>query len=137
MEPEAAWLDPRIRGKLAALQRRVVACTACPRLVEYRERVAVEKKPRYAAWEYWGRPVPSHGDPHGRALLVGDAALQLARPVPRLDLDEHEVLGADPDEIPLPEASCRPGDAVACGLKDRPAPAFIPAPLGFGVHVPS
>ena len=60
-----------LTGALGDLQQRVVACRACPRLVEHRERVAVEKRPRYAGWEYWGAPVPSHGDPQGRLLLVG------------------------------------------------------------------
>ena len=60
-----------LTGRLGALQRRVVACRACPRLVEHRERIAQEKRARYADWEYWGAPVPSHGDPRGRLLLVG------------------------------------------------------------------
>ena len=50
---------------------RLVACRACPRLVEWRERVAVEKRVSYADEPYWGRPVPSFGDPAGRILIVG------------------------------------------------------------------
>ncbi len=65
------WLDDRISGALAVLQERIVSCRACPRLVEHRERIAREKRARYADWEYWGAPVPSHGDPRGRLLLVG------------------------------------------------------------------
>jgi uracil-DNA glycosylase family 4 len=65
------WLDERISGSLGELQRRIVACRACPRLVEHRERVAREKRPRYVEWDYWGAPVASHGDPQGRLLLVG------------------------------------------------------------------
>lgn len=49
----------------------MVACRRCPRLVEYRERVAREKKPEYAAWHYWGKPVPGFGDPRARLLVVG------------------------------------------------------------------
>ena len=63
--------DGPLTGAFGELQRRIVACRACPRLVEHRERIAAEKRPRYAGWEYWGAPVPSHGDPHGRLLLVG------------------------------------------------------------------
>jgi uracil-DNA glycosylase family 4 len=63
--------DGPLSGALGALQRRVVACRACPRLVEHRELKAREKRPRYADWDYWGAPVPSHGDPQGRLLLVG------------------------------------------------------------------
>lgn len=54
-----------------ALQNRIVGCTLCPRLVEWRERVAREKVRRYADAEYWGRPVPSFGDPRARLLVVG------------------------------------------------------------------
>ena len=57
--------------RLDALNRQVVACRLCPRLVEYRERVALVKKPRYAHWEYWARPVPGFGDPAARLLIVG------------------------------------------------------------------
>ena len=63
--------DGPLTGAFRELQQRIVSCRACPRLVEYRERIALEKRPRYADWEYWGAPVPSHGDPQGRLLLVG------------------------------------------------------------------
>ncbi len=53
------------------LAERVVDCYRCPRLVEWRERVAREKVRRFAADEYWGRPVPSFGDPNARMLIVG------------------------------------------------------------------
>ena len=56
---------------LAAIRRDVVGCRACPRLVEWRERVAREKAPRFADQEYWGRPVPGFGDPAARILVVG------------------------------------------------------------------
>ena len=56
---------------LAAIRRDIVACRACPRLVEWRERVAREKAPRFADQEYWGRPVPGFGDPTARILVVG------------------------------------------------------------------
>ncbi len=53
------------------LNRAIVACERCPRLVEYRLRVAREKRRAYRDQEYWGRPVPSLGDPQARVLLVG------------------------------------------------------------------
>ena len=56
---------------LEALRERVIACTRCPRLVEYRERVARERRRMYRDWEYWGRPVPGFGDPRARALVIG------------------------------------------------------------------
>ncbi len=53
------------------LQSSIIACRRCPRLVRWREKVAREKVKRYAAEKYWGRPVPSFGDPKARLLLVG------------------------------------------------------------------
>ena len=46
-------------------------CTRCPRLVAWRERVAEEKVARFADQAYWGRPVPSFGDPTARVVVVG------------------------------------------------------------------
>jgi uracil-DNA glycosylase family 4 len=56
---------------LAALERRVVRCRKCPRLVEWRERVAREKRAAFAGEEYWGRPVPGFGDPAARVFVLG------------------------------------------------------------------
>ena len=58
-------------ARLEALQKEIVNCFRCPRLVEWRERVAHEKVRRFAHEEYWGRPVPSFGDPAARLLVVG------------------------------------------------------------------
>ncbi len=59
------------RGDLARVEREVVACRACPRLVEWRERAAREKVARFAGETYWGRPVPGFGDPQARIVVVG------------------------------------------------------------------
>jgi len=56
---------------LILLEREVVACRRCPRLVDYRERVAREKRRAFEDWQYWGRPVPSFGDPAARLLVLG------------------------------------------------------------------
>ena len=56
---------------LKALERDVVHCRRCPRLVEWRERVAREKRAAYADEEYWGRPLPGFGDPAARLLILG------------------------------------------------------------------
>jgi uracil-DNA glycosylase family 4 len=56
---------------LTILNREVVACTRCPRLVVYRENIAREKKRAYRDWEYWGKPVPGFGDPRARVLIMG------------------------------------------------------------------
>ena len=58
-------------GALAALAADVSACRTCPRLVEWRERVASEKRAAYRDWEYWGRPLPGFGDPAARILVLG------------------------------------------------------------------
>ena len=56
---------------LTVLNREVVGCTRCPRLVAYREEVAREKRRAYRGWEYWGKPVPGFGDPDARVLVMG------------------------------------------------------------------
>ncbi len=56
---------------LSDMQREVVGCTRCPRLVEHRETVARARRRMYADWEYWGRPLPSFGDHGARLLIVG------------------------------------------------------------------
>ncbi len=65
-----------LRGKICGmslddLNAELVTCRRCPRLVAWRERVAVEKRRAFRDWTYWGRPVPGFGDPHGRVLVVG------------------------------------------------------------------
>jgi uracil-DNA glycosylase family 4 len=56
---------------LEAIRDEVVACRACPRLVEWREAVARERVARFSDQDYWGRPVPGFGDPGARALVLG------------------------------------------------------------------
>ncbi len=53
------------------LQGEVTRCRRCPRLVEWRERIATEKRAAYRSDDYWGRPVPAFGDPDGSVLVVG------------------------------------------------------------------
>jgi uracil-DNA glycosylase family 4 len=60
--------DAPTLGDLVARQS---VCRACPRLVEWRERVAVERRRAFADQEYWGRPVPGWGDLDPRVLIVG------------------------------------------------------------------
>jgi len=59
------------RTEFDALQARISECRRCPRLVEWRERVAREKRAAFRDEEYWGRPVPAFGDPAGSVLVVG------------------------------------------------------------------
>ncbi len=53
------------------LNAEIVACRQCPRLVDYRERIARDKRRAYRDWTYWGRPVPGFGDHAARIVLVG------------------------------------------------------------------
>ena len=58
-------------NELEVLQRTVTTCTLCPRLVEYRQTIAEVKRRAYRDCNYWGRPVPSFGDPKARLLIIG------------------------------------------------------------------
>jgi uracil-DNA glycosylase family 4 len=58
-------------GTLAELTARQSVCRACPRLVEWREHVAAEKRRSFATERYWGRPIPGWGDEHPKVLIVG------------------------------------------------------------------
>jgi uracil-DNA glycosylase len=62
---------PGQAAALTALTAEIVECRACPRLVEWRERVAREKRAAFRDETYWGRPVPGFGDPAARVLIVG------------------------------------------------------------------
>jgi uracil-DNA glycosylase family 4 len=53
------------------LDREVIACARCPRLVAYRAEVGRVKRRAYRDWDYWAKPVPGFGDPRARLLLIG------------------------------------------------------------------
>ena len=59
------------RRALAGVLSDVVVCTRCPRLVAWRQAVALDPPRRYRGEPYWRRPVPGMGDPSARILLVG------------------------------------------------------------------
>ena len=65
--PPAATENPA----LAALNQRIVTCNLCPRLRDHSIAVAEKKRRAFASWVYWGKPVPSFGDPRARVLFVG------------------------------------------------------------------
>jgi uracil-DNA glycosylase len=56
---------------LRDLDREVIACRRCPRLVAWREQVARVKRASFASEEYWGKPLPGFGDPEAAVLVVG------------------------------------------------------------------
>ncbi len=61
----------QIADALDRLNRRIVNCRKCPRLVLYREKVARVKRRAYRDQTYWGRPVPGFGDPQAELLIIG------------------------------------------------------------------
>jgi uracil-DNA glycosylase len=56
---------------LRELELSITGCRKCPRLVEWREQVALEKRAAFRDWDYWGRPVPGFGDPSARVYVLG------------------------------------------------------------------
>ena len=58
-------------SQLEKLNKEIIACRKCPRLVEWREEVARVKRKAYKDQEYWGKPVPGFGDSQARVLVVG------------------------------------------------------------------
>jgi uracil-DNA glycosylase family 4 len=56
---------------LAALEREIISCRACPRLVAWREEVARVKRASFAGETYWGRPLPGFGDPAASMVILG------------------------------------------------------------------
>jgi len=69
--PVGVRVSAEAAGGIADLDDRVVECRACPRLVVWREQVAVERRKAFAAEDYWGRPVAGFGDPQAGILIVG------------------------------------------------------------------
>ena len=58
-------------GALSTLDEQVTHCRACPRLVAWRETVAVQKRAAFRDQQYWGRPVPGFGPPDAALAIVG------------------------------------------------------------------
>src|SRR5271169_1313257 len=56
---------------LSVLNQEIISCRKCQRLVEYREKVAREKRRAFREWTYWGKPVPGFGDPNAALLILG------------------------------------------------------------------
>ena len=56
---------------LSELELKITHCRKCPRLVEWREQVAREKRAAFRDWDYWGRPVPGFGDPKAQVYVLG------------------------------------------------------------------
>jgi len=57
--------------ELEILERDIMNCRKCPRLVPYREEVARTKRRAYCDWTYWGKPVPAFGDSAASLVIIG------------------------------------------------------------------
>jgi uracil-DNA glycosylase len=56
---------------LDELELSITRCRKCPRLVAWREQIALEKRAAFRDWDYWGRPVPGFGDPSAGVYILG------------------------------------------------------------------
>ena len=53
------------------LKRKIIDCRKCDRLVQFREKIALEKRKAYSNWEYWGKPVPGFGSINAKIMVLG------------------------------------------------------------------
>jgi uracil-DNA glycosylase family 4 len=60
-----------LKRELENLQKVVIQCRKCPRLVAYLKEVSKNKPKRFRDWDYWGKPLPSFGDPNAQLLIIG------------------------------------------------------------------
>ena len=56
---------------LAVLEKKVTGCFKCNRLVDFREKIAQEKRKSYLEWDYWGKPVPGYGNSNAKIMILG------------------------------------------------------------------
>jgi uracil-DNA glycosylase family 4 len=64
------WLGHLLKT-LPQLDKAITACTQCPRLVQWREEVAVTKRKSYENEKYWGKPVPGFGPKDAALVVIG------------------------------------------------------------------
>ena len=67
----AAHVGREVNGAIEIARQQIVTCDRCPRLRQYRQRIAREKRAAFRGDTYWGRPVPGFGDPLARVLILG------------------------------------------------------------------
>ena len=60
-----------IAASLDQLNQQIIACERCTRMRQHCAEIARERRRQWRDWEYWGRPVPSFGDPSARVVVVG------------------------------------------------------------------
>ncbi len=60
-----------MRESIKTLNKEIISCKKCPRLVKWRKRIAEEKVARFSQWNYWGKPVTGFGDLNARLIIIG------------------------------------------------------------------
>jgi uracil-DNA glycosylase family 4 len=63
--------SPDLASALVLLNEEIVSCDRCTRLTRYRQEIAAVKRRAWRDWDYWGKPVPSFGDPYAQMLILG------------------------------------------------------------------
>lgn len=58
-------------GPMSSLYKSLILCEACPRIVDFRTKVAQSKRKQFMDWTYWGKPIPGYGNPDAELLIVG------------------------------------------------------------------
>ena len=56
---------------LEELNKKIIACNRCTRLVNFRNKIAIEKRKQYISEVYWGKPITGYGDPNAQLLMIG------------------------------------------------------------------
>ena len=56
---------------LIKLNKKIVKCRSCNRLVNFREKIATEKRRQYIDQDYWGKPITGYGDINSQLLMIG------------------------------------------------------------------
>lgn len=56
---------------LIKLNKKIIVCTKCQRLVNFRKKIANEKRKQYIDEIYWGKPITGYGDPKAQLLMIG------------------------------------------------------------------
>ena len=65
------WNKMTLNSQFINLNKKIISCKKCSRLVDFRKKIAKEKRKQYINEKYWGKPITGFGDIYGKILLVG------------------------------------------------------------------